>query len=84
MEYRDPVVINVSFYYQFETPSAQVDQLTRAADLTALFMEVKHKIDKFAPQSLLPVPAPASRSDASALRLVRLSLLMLSREPPRT
>mgnify|MGYP002480507872 CR=1 FL=1 len=31
LEYRDPVVINVSFFYQFETPSPNVTQVGRCA-----------------------------------------------------
>lgn len=45
VDYRDSVVVNVSFFYQFETPSEKVTQLGRATDLTLLFLEVKHLID---------------------------------------
>jgi carnitine O-acetyltransferase len=45
VDYRDSVVVNVSFFYQFETPSEKVTQLGRATDLTLLFLEVKHAID---------------------------------------
>lgn len=45
VDYRDSVVVNVSFFYQFETPSEKVTQLGRATDLTLLFLDVKHMID---------------------------------------
>lgn len=45
LEYRESIVINVSFTYLFDTPPTNVTQISRAADLTAAFIYQKHQIE---------------------------------------